>query len=101
MKTVALVHHPGGRAGHFRLYHDLVRDRYSRDPVSPCPVFPIPGDCFSLVNESAHSANTGSSQQITVNGYVSNICSTPLGGLTVRGISTGRTAGSSRPATPT
>ena len=27
-----------------------------------------------------------SSQQITVNGYVSNICSPPLGGLAVRGI---------------
>jgi hypothetical protein len=53
------------------------------------PAGPAPGSagaCFSLINESAHSANTGSSQQITVNGYVSNICSSPLGGLTVRGI---------------
>jgi hypothetical protein len=49
-----------------------------------------PGDCFYLVNQSAHSANTGSSQQLTVTGYVSNICSTPLENLTVRGIFSGR-----------
>jgi hypothetical protein len=44
------------------------------------------GDCFYLVNQSAHSANTGSSQQITVTGYVSNICSIPIENLTVRAI---------------
>jgi hypothetical protein len=48
------------------------------------------GDCFYLVNQSAHSANTGSSQQITVTGYVSNICSTPMENLTVWGIFSNR-----------
>ncbi len=43
-------------------------------------------DCFYLVNQSAHSATTGSSQQITVTGFVSNICSNPFEDLTVRGI---------------
>jgi hypothetical protein len=42
-------------------------------------------DCFFRVNDSAHSANTGSSQQITVTGYVSNICSQPMDNLVVRG----------------
>jgi starvation-inducible outer membrane lipoprotein len=43
-------------------------------------------DCFYLVNQSSHGADTGSSQEITVTGYVSNICSTPIENLTVRGI---------------
>jgi hypothetical protein len=38
-----------------------------------------------LVNNSAHRANTGSSQQITVKGYVRNICSLPMDNLVVRG----------------
>lgn len=42
-------------------------------------------DCFFRVNDSAHSANTGTSQQITVTGYVSNICSQPMDNLVVRG----------------
>jgi hypothetical protein len=50
------------------------------------PAIVSAGDCFFLVNDSAHSANTGSSQQITVNGYVSNICNTSFEDLTVRGI---------------
>jgi hypothetical protein len=49
-----------------------------------------PADCFFLVNDSAHSANTGSSQQITVNGYVSDICNASFEGLTVRGTFTDR-----------
>jgi hypothetical protein len=48
------------------------------------------GDCFFVVNESAHSATTGASQQITVNGYVSTICSYPFENLAVRGTFTDR-----------
>jgi len=44
-----------------------------------------PADCFFLVNDSAHSANTGSSQQITVNGYVSDTCNASFADLAVRG----------------
>lgn len=51
---------------------------------------PVPADCFFIVNESAHSTNTGSSQEITVNGFVSTICSQPFRNLTVRGIFSGR-----------
>ena len=54
------------------------------------PFSASPGDCFFIVNESAHSASTGSSQQITVDGYVSNICSAPFGDLAVRGTFTDR-----------
>ena len=42
-------------------------------------------NCVFRVNDSSHSANIGSSQQITVTGYVSNICSQPLDNLVVRG----------------
>jgi hypothetical protein len=48
------------------------------------------GDCFFVVNDSAHSTGTGSSQQITVNGYVSTICSSPFEDLAVRGTFTDR-----------
>ena len=44
-----------------------------------------PADCFFLINDSAHSANTGSSQQITVEGYVSDICNSSFENLAVRG----------------
>ena len=42
-------------------------------------------NCFFRVNDSSHVANTGSSQQITVTGYVSNICSQPMDNLVIRG----------------
>lgn len=42
-------------------------------------------NCFFRINDSSHSANTGSSQHITVTGYVSNICSQPMDNLVVRG----------------
>jgi len=54
------------------------------------PAAPSPADCFYLVNQSAHSAYTGASRQITVDGYVSNICSAPIENLTVRGTFSGR-----------
>jgi hypothetical protein len=40
-------------------------------------------DCFFRLNDSAHSMNTGSSQQITISGYVSNICRQPMENLVV------------------
>jgi hypothetical protein len=46
---------------------------------------PQPETCFFLVNNSAHSENTGASQHLTVNGYVSNTCSQPMDNLVVRG----------------
>jgi hypothetical protein len=46
---------------------------------------PQPNTCFFLVNNSAHSENTGSSQHLTVNGYVTNTCSQPMENLVVRG----------------
>jgi hypothetical protein len=42
-------------------------------------------NCFFLVNNSAHSSNSGTSQQITVTGYVSNTCTQPMENLVVRG----------------
>jgi hypothetical protein len=44
-----------------------------------------PDNCFFLVNNSAHSENTGSSQILTVNGFVRNTCSQPMENLVVRG----------------
>jgi hypothetical protein len=49
------------------------------------PAIVSAADCFYQVNDSAHSVNTGSSQQITVKGYVSDICNASFEGLTVRG----------------
>ena len=46
---------------------------------------PLSDKCFFLVNNSAHSENTGSSQHLTVNGYVSNTCSQPMDNLVIRG----------------
>jgi len=49
-----------------------------------------PADCFFLINDSAHGTNTGSSQQITVDGYVSDICTSSFENLAVRGTFTDR-----------
>jgi hypothetical protein len=46
---------------------------------------PQPGNCFVLVNNSAHSSNSGTSQQITVTGFVSNTCAQPMENLVIRG----------------